>query len=138
MTVVHALLTEALGDRYTLEREIGRGGMAVVYLARDTRDQRPVAIKVMQPALVDALGKGRFLREIELAASLSHPLIVPLYHSGNAGEVLYYVMPYVEGESLHQRLKRERQLSLDQALQITRDVAQALGYAHSRGVIHGM
>jgi eukaryotic-like serine/threonine-protein kinase len=136
VTVVHALLTEALGDRYSLERELGRGGMAVVYLAHDTRDQRPVAIKVMQPALVNALGTGRFLREIEIAASLSHPLIVPLYHSGNVGDVLYYVMPYLEGESLHQRLKRERQLSLDDALHITHDAAEALGYAHSRGVLH--
>ncbi|HEX5574251.1 MAG TPA: serine/threonine-protein kinase, partial [Gemmatimonadales bacterium] len=136
MTVVHALLTEALGDRYSLERELGRGGMAVVYLARDIRDQQPVAIKVMQPALVNALGTGRFLREIEIAAALSHPLIVPLYHSGNVGEVLYYVMPYIEGESLHQRLKRERQLSLDEALHITHDAADALGYAHSRGVLH--
>jgi serine/threonine protein kinase len=136
VTVVHALLTEALGDRYSLERELGRGGMAVVYLARDIRDQRPVAIKVMQPALVNALGTGRFLREIEIAAALSHPLIVPLYDSGNAGDVLYYVMPYLEGESLHQRLKRERQLSLDDALQITHDAAEALGYAHSRGVLH--
>jgi serine/threonine protein kinase len=110
--------------------------MAVVYLAHDTRDQRPVAIKVMQPALVNALGTGRFLREIEIAAALSHPLIVPLYHSGNVGDVLYYVMPYVEGESLHQRLKRERQLSLDEALHITHDAAEALGYAHSRGVLH--
>ena len=127
---------EALGDRYSLEREIGRGGMAIVYLARDTRDQRPVAVKVMNPALVSALGTERFLREIEIAASLSHPLIVPLHHAGHAGDVLYYVMPYIEGESLHQRLKRERQLSLDDALRITYDAAQALGYAHSRGVLH--
>jgi eukaryotic-like serine/threonine-protein kinase len=110
--------------------------MAVIYLAHDTRDQRPVAIKVMQPALVNALGTGRFLREIEVAASLSHPLIVPLYHSGNAGDLLYYVMPYVEGESLYQRLKREWRLSVDDALQITHDAAEALGYAHSRGVLH--
>ncbi len=136
MTVVRDLLAEALGGRYSLDREIGRGSMAVVYLAHDDRDQRPVAIKVMQPALVNALGTGRFLREIEIAASLSHPLIVPLYHSGNAGDVLYYVMPYVEGESLHQRLKRERQLSLGEALKITHDAADALGYAHSRGVLH--
>ena len=136
MSVLRDLLTEALGDRYTLERELGRGGMAVIYLAHDTRDQRPVAIKVMQPGLVNALGTGRFLREIEVAASLSHPLIVPLYHSGNAGDMLYYVMPYIEGESLYQRLKRERQLSLDDALRITHDAAEALGYAHSRGVVH--
>ena len=136
MTVVRDLLAEALSGRYSLDREIGRGSMAVVYLAHDARDQRPVAIKVMQPALVNALGTDRFLREIEIAASLSHPLIVPLYHSGNAGDVLYYVMPYVEGESLHQRLKRERQLSLGEALNITHDAADALGYAHSRGVLH--
>jgi serine/threonine-protein kinase len=136
VTVVRELLTEVLGDRYTLERELGRGGMATVYLAHDVRQARPVAIKVMHRVLATALGVERFLREIEIAASLSHPNIVPVSDSGNAGELLYYIMPYVEGESLYQRLERERQLPLEDALQITQDVAAALGYAHSRGVLH--
>jgi eukaryotic-like serine/threonine-protein kinase len=108
VTLVMQMLTEALGDRYSLEREIGRGGMATVYLARDVRDGRSVAIKVMHRGLATALGTERFLREIEIAASLSHPGIVPLYDSGNAGELLYYVMPYLEGESLYQALERRR------------------------------
>jgi eukaryotic-like serine/threonine-protein kinase len=136
VSVVRDLLTEALGERYTLEREVARGGMATLYLAREISNNQLVAIKVMHPAVTNALGTERFLREIEIAASLSHPLIVPLYHSGNAGGVLYYVMPYVEGESLYQRLERERQLPLDAALQITHDVAEALGYAHSQGFLH--
>jgi serine/threonine protein kinase len=136
VTVVQDMLAEALADRYSLERELGRGGMATVYLARDLRDERPVAIKAMHRALVTALGTERFHREMGIAASLSHPLILPLYDSGDAGGVLYYVMPYVEGESLYQRLERERRLSVDDALRITHDVADALGYAHGRGVLH--
>ena len=136
MTVVWEILAEALGPRYSLERELGRGGMATVYLARDVSDGRPVAIKAMHRGLVTALGTERFHREMGIAASLSHPLIVPLYDSGDAGGVLYYVMPYVEGESLYQRLERERRLSVDDALRITHDVADALGYAHDRGVLH--
>jgi serine/threonine-protein kinase len=130
------MLTEALGDRYTVERELGRGGMATVYLARDQREGRQVAIKAMHRGLVSALGTERFHREMGIAASLSHPLILPLYDSGNAGGVLYYVMPYIEGESLYQRLERDRRLALDEALRITRDLADALGYAHGRGVMH--
>jgi serine/threonine protein kinase len=133
---VRDLLTEALGDRYSLERELTRGGMATVYLARDIRHRRPVAIKVMHPKLATVLGAERFRREIEIAGSMAHPLIVPLYDSGSAGGLLYYIMPYVEGESLYERLQRERRLSLGDALQITHDVAAALGYAHSRGVLH--
>jgi serine/threonine protein kinase len=129
-------LVEALSGRYSLERELGRGGMATVYLARDIRHRRPVALKVMHPLLASALDGQRFLREIEVAASLSHPLIVPLHDSGSVGESLYYVMPYVEGESLYERLQRERRLPLDDALGITRDVALALAYAHGRGVLH--
>ncbi len=129
-------LAEALGDRYSLEREIAHGGMATVYLARDVLQQRPVAIKVMHARLASALGAERFLREIAVVGSMAHPLIVPLTDSGNAGGVLYYIMPYVEGESLHQRLQREGRLSLDDALRITHDVADALGYAHGRGVLH--
>ncbi|MGH7517829.1 MAG: serine/threonine-protein kinase [Gemmatimonadales bacterium] len=136
VTAVRELLAEALSDRYSLERELGRGSMATVFLARDVRHRRPVAVKVMHPSLAGALDSERFLREIEIAASLSHPLIVPLYDSGNARGFLYYIMPYVEGESLYGRLRRERRLSLEDALQITHDVAQALGYAHSRGVLH--
>lgn len=136
MTVDREVLAEALGDRYSLERELGRGGMATVYLARDVHQQELVAVKVMHPNLATALDSERFLREMGIAASLAHPLIVPLSDSGNAGGVLYYIMPYIEGESLYERLQRERRLSLDDALQITHDVAAALGYAHSRGVLH--
>jgi len=136
VTPVRELLAEALGDRYVLEQELGRGGMATVYLAREARGQRAVAVKVMHPGLVADIGAERFLREMEIAASLAHPLIVPLSESGHAGGVPYYIMPYVEGESLYARLQRERQLPLEAALQITHDVAAALGYAHGRGVLH--
>lgn len=136
MTAVRELLVEALGDRYALEHELGRGGMATVYLARDVRDGQAVAVKVMHPGLVADIGAERFLREMGIAASLHHPLIVPLSESGNAGGIPYYIMPYVEGESLYARLQRERQLPLEAALQITHDVAAALGYAHSRQVLH--
>jgi len=129
-------LAEALAGRYVLEHELARGGMATVYLARDIRSGEPVALKVMHPRLATMLGTERFLREIKIASEMDHPLIVPLRDSGSAGGLLYYVMPYVAGESLFDRLQRERQLPLDEALRITRDVAQALGYAHSRGVIH--
>jgi serine/threonine protein kinase len=130
------VLAEALSDRYTLERELARGGMATVYLARGIQDQRPVAIKVMHPLLAAELGPQRFRREIEIASSMAHPLIVPLLESGAAGGMLYYVMPYVEGESLYERLQREKRVPLGDALRITRDVAAALGYAHARGVLH--
>jgi eukaryotic-like serine/threonine-protein kinase len=136
VTAVRELLVEALGDRYALEHELGRGGMATVYLARDLRGGQAVAIKVMHPGLVADIGAERFLREMGIAASLHHSLIVPLSESGNAGGIPYYIMPYVEGESLYARLQRERQLPLEVALQITHDVAAALGYAHSRGVLH--
>jgi len=136
VTLGREVLAEALSERYTLERELGRGGMATVWLARDVQQQQPVAVKVMHPNLARALDSKRFFREMGIAASLAHPLIVPLYDSGSAGGVPYYIMPYVEGESLYERLQRERRLSLDDALQITHDVADALGYAHSRGVLH--
>ncbi len=136
MTTVRQLVGETIGDRYALERELGRGGMATVYLARDLREEQPVAVKIMHPSLATALDSERFLREMGIAASLAHPLIVPLYDSGNTRGLPYYVMPYVEGESLYQRLQRERRLSLDDALRITRDLAAALGYAHSHGVLH--
>jgi len=131
-----ARLTAALADRYRIEREVGAGGMATVHLAEDLKHHRRVAIKVLRAELGAALGRERFLREIEISAQLHHPHILPLYDSGEAGGLLYYVMPYVEGESLRDRLAREKQLPLDEALQITREVADALSYAHSRGVVH--
>jgi serine/threonine-protein kinase len=126
----------ALSDRYRLEREIGRGGMAVVYLADDVRHHRKVAIKFLQPEVAQVVGSARFLREIEIAAQLTHPHIVPLYDSGEMDGRLYYVMPYLGGESLRDRLQRERQLPLADALAIARQVASALEYAHARGVVH--
>jgi len=129
-------LKTALADRYTLQRELGRGGMATVYLATDLKHERPVALKVLKPELAAVLGADRFLREVKTTAQLTHPHILPLHDSGNADGFLYYVMPYVEGESLRDRLTREKQLPLDDALQISREVADALSYAHSHGVIH--
>jgi serine/threonine-protein kinase len=129
-------LKAALGARYTVERELGQGGMAFVYLARDLKHHRSVAVKVLRPELAAALGPERFLREIEIAARLTHPHVLPLYDSGEAAGVLYYVMPYVEGESLRDRLDREKQLPLDDSLRIAREVASALAYAHSRDVVH--
>lgn len=129
-------LAEALTQRYVLERELGRGGMATVYLAREVQGGQAVAVKAMHPELGSALGLERFRREMEIAASLSHPGIVPLIGSGHAGALLYYVMPLVEGESLHARLERERRLAVDDAIGITRDVAEALGYAHGRSILH--
>ncbi len=129
-------LQEALGHRYSVDHELGRGGMAIVYLAHDLKHRRRIAIKVLKPNLVPALGADRFLREIEIAAQLTHPNILPLYDSGEAGGLLYYVMPYVEGETLRDRLNRERQLPVDDAVQIAHQVADALGYAHSLGLIH--
>jgi TolB-like protein/Tfp pilus assembly protein PilF len=126
----------ALSDRYALERELGRGGAALVFLAQDVKHSRHVAIKVLRPELAASLGTDRFLREIEIAAALSHPHILPLYDSGEASGFLYYVMPYVAGESLRQRLQREQRLRLPDALHITAEVADALGYAHAHGVLH--
>ncbi len=129
-------LRQVLSDRYAVNRELGRGGMATVYLAQDLKHGRPVAIKVLHPELAAALGAERFLREIRLAAQLHHPHILPLYDSGEVAGFLYYVMPYVEGESLRDRLQRETQLPLEDAVAITREVADALSYAHSRDVVH--
>jgi len=129
-------LGTAVADRYRVDREIGRGGMAYVFLAQDVKLDRPVALKVLRPDLAAELGGERFLREIEVTAQLRHPMILPLLDSGEADGLFYYVMPFVEGESLRDRLSRERQLPIEDALQITKDVAEALGYAHSRGVIH--
>ncbi len=120
-------LQAALADRYTVEREIGRGGMATVYLARDLKHERQVAVKVLRPELAAALGPERFLREIKIAANLNHPHILPLHDSGEADGFLFYVMPYVEGESLRDRLNREKQLPIDDALKVASEVADALG-----------
>ncbi len=129
-------LRTALADRYRIERELGAGGMATVYAAEDVRHRRRVAVKVLRSELAAALGAERFLREIETTANLRHPHILPLYDSGEAGGFLYYVMPLIEGESLRDRLCREKPLAIDDALQIAREVADALGYAHAHGVIH--
>jgi TolB-like protein/tRNA A-37 threonylcarbamoyl transferase component Bud32 len=129
-------LTAALADRYRVERELGQGGMATVYLAEDLKHRRRVAIKVLRPELAQVLGAERFLREIELVAGLHHPHILPLYDSGEAAGFLYYVMPLVEGESLRAKIDREGQLPIDEALRYAREVADALSYAHARGVVH--
>jgi eukaryotic-like serine/threonine-protein kinase len=129
-------LKVALADRYRLERKLGAGGMATVYLAEDLRHGRQVAIKVLEPGLAAALGTERFLREIEIAAKLTHPHILPLHDSGEADGFLYYVMPYVDGESLRQRLARDKQPSLADATRILKEVVDALAYAHANGVVH--
>src|SRR5437867_9650250 len=129
-------LNTALAGRYAIERELGRGGMATVYLAHDVKHHRQVAVKVLRPELAAALGPGRFLREVEIAARLNHPHILALYDSGEAGGFLFYVMPYVAGESLRAKLERQRQLPVDEALAITRQVASALSHAHAHQVIH--
>jgi len=129
-------LSAALSDRYRIERELGQGGMAIVYLAHDLKHNRKVALKVLRPEVAQTIGAERFLREIETTANLRHPHILPLYDSGQVRDYLFYVMPFVEGESLRDRMNREKQLPMDDALPIAREVAEALGYAHSRGVIH--
>jgi serine/threonine-protein kinase len=129
-------LKAALADRYAIDREIGRGGMATVYLAEDLKHHRKVAVKVLRPELSASLGSERFLREIRIEASLEHPNIVPLHDSGYANGLPYYVMPYVEGESLRDLLEREEQLSLETALKIADSVAEGLEYAHRQDVVH--
>jgi TolB-like protein/Tfp pilus assembly protein PilF len=131
-----AKLSDALAGRYLVEGEIGKGGMAIVLRARDLRHERLVAIKVLRPELASSLGGERFLREIRLAARLQHPHILPMHDSGEAGGFLFYVMPFVEGESLRQRLEREGQLPVEDALRIAREVANALQYAHERDIVH--
>ncbi len=127
---------EVLGDRFVVEREIGRGGMATVYLAHDRKHDRPVAIKVLRQEVAASVGADRFLREIRTAARLQHPHIMALHDSGESDGFLYYVMPYAAGETLRDRLNRERQLPLAEALRITRDVASALDHAHSNDIVH--
>jgi serine/threonine protein kinase len=125
-----------LADRYTLDRELGRGGMATVFLAMDIKHDREVAIKVLHPELSASIGADRFEREIKLAAKLQHPHILGMYDSGQADGLLYYVMPLVKGESLRDRLDREGQLPIDDAIQLILEVADALGHAHSQGIVH--
>ncbi len=129
-------LRAALGDRYEVERLVGEGGMATVFLARDLRHGRKVAIKTLRAELAASIGADRFLREIRLAANLQHPNILGLYDSGEANGILYYVMPFIEGESLRARLEREQQLPIHDAVRITRESAEALAYAHQHGVVH--
>ena len=136
MAGMRSPLAEALRERYTLERELGRGGMATVYLAHDLRHDRPVALKVLHPGLAQALGTERFLREIKLAARLQHPHILSVFDSGETAGQFWFTMPYVEGETLRARLTRERQLPIEDALRIAREAAEALEYAHRHGVIH--
>ncbi|HEX3275713.1 MAG TPA: protein kinase, partial [Gemmatimonadales bacterium] len=129
-------LADALADRYRLERELGAGGMATVYLAQDLRHDRKVAVKVLRPELAAVIGAERFLSEIKTTANLQHPHILPLFDSGQADSFLFYVMPYVEGESLRDRLRREKQLPVADAVRLATEVAGALDYAHRHGVIH--
>jgi serine/threonine protein kinase len=129
-------LKSAIADHYQIERELGHGAMATVYLAHDIQLNRDVAIKVLLPELGFVLGPERFRREIEVVTEMSHPHILPIYDSGEAGGELYYVMPYVAGESLRARLFRERQIPLDDALRIAAEVASALDHSHRHGVIH--
>ena len=129
-------LTAALADHYLIERELGAGGMATVYLAEDLKHHRKVAVKVLRPDLAASLGPERFLREVTIAANLQHPHVLPLYDSGQADGFLYYVMPYVEGTNLRQKLIREGELPIAEAVRILRDMADAMAYAHQHGVVH--
>src|SRR3954464_3815702 len=131
-----ASLTSALDGRYAIVRELGAGGMATVYLAEDLKHQRQVAVKVLRPELAAVIGAERFLSEIRTTARLQHPHILPLFDSGESDGFLFYVMPFVEGESLRQRLDRETQLPLDDVIRIATQVAAGLDYAHRQGVIH--
>ncbi|MGH7515660.1 MAG: protein kinase domain-containing protein [Gemmatimonadales bacterium] len=136
MTGLLERLSSTLASRYRLERELGQGGMARVFLARDLKYEREVAVKVLRPDLAAEVGAARFLREIQIAARLHHPHILPLYDSDQMDDLVFYVMPYVKGESVKQRIARERQLPVGDALQIAREVADALSYAHGAGVVH--
>jgi serine/threonine protein kinase len=131
-----AQLSGTLADRYEIEGPIGSGGMAHVYLARDRKLERRVAVKVLKPDLAAVLGAGRFTREIEITAHLQHPHILPLLDAGEVDGVPFYAMPYVDGESLADRLRREHQIPIDDAVRITCQIADALAYAHGHGVVH--
>jgi len=136
MSILMERIQRVLSTRYVIERELGRGGMAVVFLARDVRHDRPVAIKVFRSDIGDAIAAERFQREIRLLARLQHPHILPLYDSGTTGETSYFVSPFIEGETLRDRLKREHQLPVDEAVRLTLEVADALDFAHTHDVIH--
>ena len=136
MTNSLARLTTALADRYIIERELGAGGMATVYLAHDVKHDRKVAVKVLRPELAVVIGAERFVHEIRTTANLQHPHVLPLFDSGESDSFLYYVMPYVEGETLRDKLNRETQLGIEEAVKITTEVADALDYAHRHNVIH--
>src|SRR5215217_8270653 len=129
-------LSAAIADRYRVERELGSGGMATVYLAEDLKHHRRVAVKVLRPELAAVIGAERFLSEIRTTAKLQHPHILPLFDSGESEGFLFYVMPFVEGESLRQRLDRETQLSIPDVVRIATEIAAGLDYAHRHGVIH--
>src|SRR4026209_1421440 len=131
-----AQLKDSLADRYAIEREIGAGGMATVYLAQDLRHHRHVALKLLNPELGAVRREERFLAEIRVTANLQHPNLLPLFDSGAAAGLLYYVMPFVDGESLRARLDREKQLPVDETIRIATLIAGALDYAHAHGVIH--
>jgi eukaryotic-like serine/threonine-protein kinase len=133
---IRSRLESALDPYYAIGRELGRGGMATVYLARDRKHDRDVALKVLHPDLAAVLGPERFLREIRTAARLQHPHILPVHDSGEAGGLLWFTMPFIDGESLRDRLRREVQLPVDTAISIVREVAEALDYAHGQGIIH--
>src|SRR5437773_7913685 len=130
-----AAVTAALGERYAIDRELGRGGMATVYVAQDRRHGREVAVKVLRPDVAAAIGAERFLREITIAARLTHPHVLPLLDSGQAAGALYYVMPYVRGETLRQRPEREGPLSVKDASRLAREVGAGLDYAHREGLL---
>src|SRR5512133_3508218 len=136
MPEVPVALANALSARYRIDRQIGVGGMATVYLARELKHDRDVAIKVLKPDLAAAVGADRFIKEIRTIAHLKHPHILPLFDSGSAGGFLFYVMPFIEGESLRDRLRRERTLPVADVVTIVRELADALAYAHANGVIH--
>src|SRR5210317_1283779 len=136
MSDIATRLNAALEGRYRIESELGEGGMATVYLADDLKHERKVALKVLKPELAAVVGAERFLAEIKTTANLQHPHILPLFDSGEADSFLFYVMPYVEGETLRERLDREKQLPVDEAVRIAVDVAEALDAAHRVGVIH--
>ena len=142
MTDTAPRFAAALADRYRIERELGQGGMATVYLAHDLKHDRPVAIKVLRPELAAVIGAERFLSEIKTTANLQHPHILPLFDSGIAtlpgddSRLLFYVMPFIDGESLRDRLNRDKQLSISDAIRIATEVAGALDYAHRRGIVH--
>ncbi|MEK7381412.1 MAG: protein kinase [Gemmatimonadota bacterium] len=136
MTDLTDRLAAALADRYRIERELGQGGMATVYLAHDVKHDRQVAVKVLRPELAAVIGAERFVQEIKTTANLSHPHILPLFDSGTADSFLYYVMPFIDGETLRGKLNRETQLGIEEAVRITREVADALEYAHQHGVVH--